>query len=42
VGPRDGLDILEDTNTLPLLEIEPRIVQPIAESAHQQQKLIFL
>jgi len=42
VGPIDGLDVLDDTNPLPLLEIEPRIVQPVAELAHRLQKLIFL
>jgi len=42
VGPRAGLDVLDDTNPLPLLEIEPRNVQPVAESAHRLQKLVFL
>ena len=42
MGPREGLGVLEDTNPLPLLEIEPRIVQPVAKSAHRLQKLIFL
>jgi len=32
------LDVLEDTNPLPLLDIEPRIVQPVAESQHRLGK----
>jgi hypothetical protein len=30
MGPRVGLDILEKKNLLPLLGLEPQIVQPIA------------